>query len=137
VTSGFSARKLFSPTPRTFIRSSIFLRTMVSSMFMLVESRCAHGQRLPLGRIERRSAVGTTATISTGTKLTDLALVNWRAIQGAASVSTRGPGVSCCWSTSGHGRDVLTLLRQEGRVAAYHSAAQDRATTRRFPARCR
>ena len=48
---GLSFRKLFSPIPCTFMSSSIFLGTIVSSMFIGVNSKCAHQVRPPLARL--------------------------------------------------------------------------------------
>jgi NADPH:quinone reductase-like Zn-dependent oxidoreductase len=46
-----SFRKLFSPMPFTFIRSSIFLGRIVSLMFMRVNSRCVLRELLEAGKI--------------------------------------------------------------------------------------
>jgi hypothetical protein len=43
---------------RAFRKSSIFLRRMISSMFMRVNSKCAHQARPPSGWFWWRSAVG-------------------------------------------------------------------------------
>jgi hypothetical protein len=48
VMSGLSFRKLFSPTPCTFISSSIFLRRIIGVVFMRMNSKCAHQVRPPL-----------------------------------------------------------------------------------------
>ena len=61
VTSGFSFRKLFSPTPRTFIRSSIFLQRIVRPMSIDVNRACAHQVRPPRPRFDttvRRRSTG-------------------------------------------------------------------------------
>jgi hypothetical protein len=53
VTSGFTLRKLFSPTPpRSFMRSSIFLQRIVRPMFIDVNRACAHQVRPPRPRFD-------------------------------------------------------------------------------------